>query len=506
MIADGSSLIIYPEGGRSPDGWGQDFKGGAAYLSTRTGAPIIPVHIDGTGEIFGKGASKLSPGRTTVLFGTPLTAAEGENTRRFNERIEAAVTRLGDETLTDWWTATRNAASGRSPKLSGPDHNGWRRQWHLGEKRRISTSGIRRRRRSPLARSRLIRPVPGIRDDPADCAPMTSAPRLLLTLAALALAGAGCTQQESATPVSPAPTTAPIEASTTSVAPPVTEPPVTEPPEPTAPETTTTVPPTTTPPPSGTPSSTSTQFFGGGDPDGWLYLGRWTGNAWESALDDDQQPRQPAIATDDVLIHEIDVEPIPGTVGATVEACSDGRTGPVISPNARAPEEPGFGYRSIAFAAEWTTQPRQIALVDAQIDSYAAAGVAAFEGTGVDAAGGTIQQIVVTDLDGDGDDESLVTFGGSDFSALLLIDADSGRSLTVARDNVAVAPTDTGATTETTEPADPSSETYRTLAVADLNGDGLMEFIVHAWEDADATVIVNSYDGTEVTAVLTAGC
>jgi 1-acyl-sn-glycerol-3-phosphate acyltransferase len=146
LIADGNSLIIYPEGGRSPDGWGQDFKGGAAYLSMRTGAPIVPVHIDGTGEIFGKGASKPSPGRTSVVFGTPLNAADGENTRRFNERLESAVARLGDETLTDWWTATRNAASGRSPKLSGPDHNGWRRQWHLGEKRRLSTSGIRRRR------------------------------------------------------------------------------------------------------------------------------------------------------------------------------------------------------------------------------------------------------------------------------------------------------------------------------------------------------------------------
>jgi len=146
VIADGNSLIIYPEGGRSPDGWGQDFKGGAAYLSTRTSAPIIPVHIDGTGEIFGKGANRLSPGRTAVLFGTPLLAADGENTRRFNERIEAAVARLGDETLTDWWTATRNAASGRSPKLSGPDHNSWRRQWRLGEKRRGSTAGIRRRR------------------------------------------------------------------------------------------------------------------------------------------------------------------------------------------------------------------------------------------------------------------------------------------------------------------------------------------------------------------------
>ena len=146
VIADGHSLIIYPEGGRSPDGWGQDFKGGAAYLSSRTGAPVVPVHIDGTGEIFGKGAKRVSPGRTAIVFGPPMSMADGENTRRFNDRIEAAVTRLGDETLTDWWTAARNAASGRSPRLGGPDHGGWRRQWALGEKRRLSTAGIRRRR------------------------------------------------------------------------------------------------------------------------------------------------------------------------------------------------------------------------------------------------------------------------------------------------------------------------------------------------------------------------
>lgn len=154
VIADGNSLIIYPEGGRSPDGWGQDFKGGAAYLSVRTGAPIIPVHLDGTGEIFGKGMTRISPGRTTVLFGSPLTVEDGENTRRFSERLEAAVTRLGDESLTDFWTASRNAAQGLNPNLSGPDtvrsqdpgHNAWRKQWKLREKRRLSTAGIRRRR------------------------------------------------------------------------------------------------------------------------------------------------------------------------------------------------------------------------------------------------------------------------------------------------------------------------------------------------------------------------
>ena len=64
LIEDGWSLVIYPEGGRSPDGWGQTFKGGAAYLAGRTGAPVVPVFIDGTDSIMGKGTSVPKPGRT----------------------------------------------------------------------------------------------------------------------------------------------------------------------------------------------------------------------------------------------------------------------------------------------------------------------------------------------------------------------------------------------------------------------------------------------------------
>lgn len=147
IVAEGSSLIIYPEGGRSPDGWGQEFRGGAAYLSSRTGAPVVPVFIDGSGAIFGKGMKRPRPGRTRVLFGAPLRPAAEESTRSFNRRIEAAVTRLGDEALTDYWTASRRAARGENPSLSGPDHNGWRRQWALHEHRRLGAAGLRRRQK-----------------------------------------------------------------------------------------------------------------------------------------------------------------------------------------------------------------------------------------------------------------------------------------------------------------------------------------------------------------------
>jgi 1-acyl-sn-glycerol-3-phosphate acyltransferase len=145
LIADGWSLLLYPEGGRSPDGWGQPFKGGAAYLSARTGAAVVPMYIDGTGAIFGKGMKRPKPGRTTVVFGRPLRPLDGENTRRFAERIERAVTELGDETLTDWWSARRRAAQRANPSLQGPEYTGWRRQWALSEHRRVGKAGQRRR-------------------------------------------------------------------------------------------------------------------------------------------------------------------------------------------------------------------------------------------------------------------------------------------------------------------------------------------------------------------------
>lgn len=147
LIDDGWSLAIYPEGGRSPDGWGQEFKGGAAYLSARTGAPVVPVFIDGTGTIYGKGMKRPKPGSSKVIFGAPLWPIEGESTRRFNTRIEAAVTALGDEALTDYWTARRRAAQGTSPKLTGPEYSGWRRQWSLSEQRKLGASGQRRRQK-----------------------------------------------------------------------------------------------------------------------------------------------------------------------------------------------------------------------------------------------------------------------------------------------------------------------------------------------------------------------
>ncbi|HLN16668.1 MAG TPA: lysophospholipid acyltransferase family protein [Acidimicrobiales bacterium] len=149
LLEDGWNLVIFPEGGRSPDGWAQPFRGGAAYLARRTGRPVVPVYLHGTRHVLPKRADKGSraPGGSgteqrarrgprrspvTVAFGRPLVPDEGEDARRFSARVERAVAVLGDEVRTDWWTARRLAASGESPSPHGPEASPWRRAWALG--------------------------------------------------------------------------------------------------------------------------------------------------------------------------------------------------------------------------------------------------------------------------------------------------------------------------------------------------------------------------------------
>jgi 1-acyl-sn-glycerol-3-phosphate acyltransferase len=132
LVDEGWNLVIFPEGGRSPDGWLQPFRGGAAYLAVRSGRPVVPVHLSGTWRLLPKGSRGLERGRTTVRFGLPMAPDEGEDARRFGPRIEAALATMADEARTDWWTARRRAAAGTTPPATGPAASPWRRAWALG--------------------------------------------------------------------------------------------------------------------------------------------------------------------------------------------------------------------------------------------------------------------------------------------------------------------------------------------------------------------------------------
>jgi 1-acyl-sn-glycerol-3-phosphate acyltransferase len=144
LLGDGWSLLIFPEGGRSPDGWGQPHRAGAAWLGVRTGRPIVPVHLEGTRQILAKGSTRLRPGVTYVTFGHPLRSREGTDPRLLAAELETAVAALADERTTNWWVARKRAAQRTTPSLTGPPAGAWRRTWALGERASVARRKQRR--------------------------------------------------------------------------------------------------------------------------------------------------------------------------------------------------------------------------------------------------------------------------------------------------------------------------------------------------------------------------
>ena len=129
MVEDGYNLILFPEGGRSPDGWMQEMKPGAAFVAAKAKRPLVPMWLTGTEHLLPRGAKALRRGRVDVLIGDPLMPVEGEDARALHARFEEAIKRLAAEAQSDWYASIRTPEA----DLYGPDAARWRRVWERGE-------------------------------------------------------------------------------------------------------------------------------------------------------------------------------------------------------------------------------------------------------------------------------------------------------------------------------------------------------------------------------------
>lgn len=68
----GRSMLVYPEGTRSPDGKLLPFKKGPFHLAMDAGIPILPITMVGLYETWPKGKFKITPGTVTVIFHKPI--------------------------------------------------------------------------------------------------------------------------------------------------------------------------------------------------------------------------------------------------------------------------------------------------------------------------------------------------------------------------------------------------------------------------------------------------
>ncbi|MGE5645889.1 MAG: lysophospholipid acyltransferase family protein [Acidobacteriota bacterium] len=93
----GISVLIFPEGGRSP-GDMTEFREGAAYVAIKAGVPAVPVGLAGTREVLPMGSLLVKPGPAVLRIGKPVPTA-GMTVRdrhRLNAELRERVAELSD--------------------------------------------------------------------------------------------------------------------------------------------------------------------------------------------------------------------------------------------------------------------------------------------------------------------------------------------------------------------------------------------------------------------------
>lgn len=73
-LGEGDAVLIFPEGTRSLDGNVREFRAGVALIALRSGAPVLPISIEGSARVWGKGRKfpRFGAGPVRLVFGEPV--------------------------------------------------------------------------------------------------------------------------------------------------------------------------------------------------------------------------------------------------------------------------------------------------------------------------------------------------------------------------------------------------------------------------------------------------
>jgi 1-acyl-sn-glycerol-3-phosphate acyltransferase len=99
-LAQGSSIMMFPEGTRSPDGRMRSFKTGAFELALECKRPILPIVLRGTSDALPKRGFVLQgrhPIRVTVLDPMPYEGFAGQTAEELAQRVRERIAKeLGE--------------------------------------------------------------------------------------------------------------------------------------------------------------------------------------------------------------------------------------------------------------------------------------------------------------------------------------------------------------------------------------------------------------------------
>ncbi|MCB9893841.1 MAG: 1-acyl-sn-glycerol-3-phosphate acyltransferase [Planctomycetes bacterium] len=93
-LKDGVSILVFPEGSRSPDGNMRRFKNGAFMLAIDAQVPVVPVVIDGTGACVRKGSPAVHHPDTIIKVLDPIPTtglADERDASELKQRVHAVM-------------------------------------------------------------------------------------------------------------------------------------------------------------------------------------------------------------------------------------------------------------------------------------------------------------------------------------------------------------------------------------------------------------------------------
>src|SRR6266446_1892930 len=129
VLEEDGALLIFPEGTRGAEGVLRPAKAGAGMLAVKSGAPVVPVYISGSGRAWPRGQRLFRPAKVTVAFGPPLRfdggrRAEGHRRTQYetaSRAMMAAIARLKDSAAADGTRVVVRAAGRRGAGAPPPE-------------------------------------------------------------------------------------------------------------------------------------------------------------------------------------------------------------------------------------------------------------------------------------------------------------------------------------------------------------------------------------------------
>lgn len=98
VLQSGEPLVLFPEGTRRIGSDVVDLFDGAAYVSIKTGLPIVPVGIAGSEQVMQTGSKMIWPKRCYAIVGTPIYPKQHDGRRASRDEI-AMLTQQVQEAL-----------------------------------------------------------------------------------------------------------------------------------------------------------------------------------------------------------------------------------------------------------------------------------------------------------------------------------------------------------------------------------------------------------------------